>query len=175
MNLLRKPIQAVFGDSFFLRYRIYIILGMGSMLANICLLFADFILFWMEIAFLIYHISATSTINFMTANFIFPIRKWFNNDRFWIWLKPMNIHNRSRFDKLFGNHSKFCKLPYFVFYFDICPKWKNWKTNATIFVQKIQSQIHQIYQALQRPCSCTTRVFELLLSRSTLTRAERRM
>ena len=76
MNHQRNPIQAVFGDSFFLKHRIYIALGIGSILANICLVFADLILFWMEIAFLVYHVSSTSKMNFITANFVFPFRLW---------------------------------------------------------------------------------------------------
>ena len=76
MNHQSNPIQAVFGDSFFLKHRIYIALGIGSVLANICLVFADLILFWMEIAFLIYHVSSTSNMNFITANFVFPVRLW---------------------------------------------------------------------------------------------------
>ena len=79
MNHERNPIQAVFGNTLFLKYRIYIALGIGSMLANICLVFADLILFWMEIAFLIYHVAATSKMSFIAANFVFPISLWFLN------------------------------------------------------------------------------------------------
>ena len=77
MNHKRKPIQEIFGESVFLRYRIYIVLGIGSVLTNIFLAFADLVLFWMEISFLVYHVSVTSDMKWITANFIFPVRKEF--------------------------------------------------------------------------------------------------
>ena len=48
MNHKSKPIQAVFGESVFLRYRIYIVLGIGSVLINIFLSFVDLILYLMN-------------------------------------------------------------------------------------------------------------------------------
>ena len=48
MNRKSKPIQAVFGESVFLRYRIYIVLGVGSVIIIIFLSFADLILYLMN-------------------------------------------------------------------------------------------------------------------------------
>ena len=79
MKSQSNHIQAVFGDSFFLKHRIYIVLGIGSVFSNICLVFADFILFWMEISFLVYHVAETSDMNYKTANFVFPVRQWLSN------------------------------------------------------------------------------------------------
>ena len=115
MNPKRKPIQAVFGDSFFLNYRIYISLGLGSMLANVCLVFADLILFWMEIAFLIYHISATNTMNFMTANFVFPIRQQFSNFYSKL-LKSTSIHFRTNLKTLLSFVSILILFSILIFY-----------------------------------------------------------
>ena len=57
MNHKSKPIQAVFGKSVFLRYRIYVVLGVGSVLINIFLSFIDLILFLMNGIMLFTHLS----------------------------------------------------------------------------------------------------------------------
>ena len=76
ISILRTPIQAALKNNIFLSHRLYAVIGIFSLLGNIILLFTDFTLFWMEIAFLIYHISISnpdkSHSGFISDNFIFP-------------------------------------------------------------------------------------------------------
>ena len=76
ISILRTPIQAALKNNIFLSHRLYAVIGIISLLGNIILLFADLTLFWMEISFLICHISISdkdrSHSAFMVDNFIFP-------------------------------------------------------------------------------------------------------
>jgi len=76
ISSLRTPIQAALKNNIFLSHRLYAVIGIFSLLGNIILLFTDFTLFWMEISFLIYHISISnpdkSHSGFISDNFIFP-------------------------------------------------------------------------------------------------------